>query len=326
MPMNRRLSRVSFAEQSAKDSAATAGQFRVGVSTGNIIQFGTDNNPLPSTWDSRITDATERTQAMPHGAFTVITMKKTIGAILKGLLGSHAVAGADPYTHTFSLANTLPYYSIFAEYDIGGQAEQHRMENMKFNSGEFSWAERGALMCALDVMGSAISFDQGPGSPTDERSSGGYFKSVGGSLNIDGASARVKSGGITIANELTEVIDGTKVLPDDVFEGMVGINVSLTVVPDNMDLWRKHLTGSASGTSVQDTPYEGSLDVTFADVETTTYSLRFDIDKMPFMAAFPASDPSGGPAEIVVEGVAIGDDNSSAISVVLINDESDYTS
>ena len=325
MPVQTRLARVGLAEQTGEGSPASGADYTIGVTEGQVHRVEVTEEALATTWETRVHSARERQGAVPGAEFTTIAMPKSIGRILKGLLGAVSTSGTSaPFTHDFTVADSLPWLTLFTRFG----AEYYEIDDAKLSQVEFSWDQTGALRAAVTAMGKTITFLDTSAftTGTEERPTDGYFRGVGGTFDVDGAGARVTSGTITISNEVESIIASNSITPDSVFESRAAIELSLTTVPDNLDDWRKFLTGSASGTSIAADPYTGALDLEFLASDDANHSLRFHTSSdVAFLADMPGADAEGGPAELTIEGFVLGATNSDAITVTLVNAESAYT-
>lgn len=104
---------LAFAKQTAKGTAATTATYQVPLTGGNIM-------PARSTSDVEETTTTRlRSQSFVEnvsveGEPEYAIRLPSLGLLLYGAMGAKAVTGAaDPYTHTFTLANTQPWMTFW---------------------------------------------------------------------------------------------------------------------------------------------------------------------------------------------------------------------
>lgn len=323
MAIQKRLSLVSLARQSAKGAAASAGTYKMGVSGGTIAGAEINEEDLPVTWSNRIAEGSDRISVLPGAEFDLVAMPKTIGLLLLGACGADTVAGAmAPYSHTFKSATDLPYLTLFGTY----AGEWLKMSDAKVDSLELTWEQTGAVRgkarfvgCDLDYL--AMAYTEG----TAERPADGVFKGAGGTFEVDGVSATIKSGSISIANGIEPIFGSASPTPEDVFPALQTVTFSLVVVPTSTSAFRTVLTGADDGTAISAAPYEGSAEAKF--ILDTDTDLTFNALNARIATDFPESDPAGGAAEVTLEGsIVIPPGGGDAYSVVLRNGIASYTS
>lgn len=320
MPVQKRIAQVSLAKQSAKGSAASAGTYQIGVSAGQVVNADVSEDVLPSTWSNRVAEGFDRTGVLPGAAFDFIAMPKTIGMLLYAACGTIADAGGGaPYTHTITPGTALPYLTLFSTFG----AEFYKIADCVADELELSWDSVGALKAKVKIAGCTLTF---PGSAytagTDERPSGGVLKGCGGTFQIDGADATIKSGSIKITNKVAPVYGSSAVQPADVFPAQHSMDVSLVVVPSDMTLWRKALTGATGGTTPQCVVQYGTAEQKWILDANTDLDLL--VSRMKFAVPFPDADPGGGPAEVTLEGMISNPTSGSAYTFTLRNNVASY--
>jgi hypothetical protein len=317
--LQKRLAQAGFAKQTGKGAAATAPEYVVGLAGGSLFTTEISENDLDTTWTNRVLQGHDRESVVPGLDGELVAMPKSLGVLLLGALGAPATTGVGPYTHAYTPTSDLPWLTIFSTYASTKQA----VVDAKIDKIEFSWEKTGALKCAVTVLGCTITFDSTWTGGTTEQVANGVLKGNGGTFQIDGASARVTGGSITIENALEPIVASYSVTPDEIAEGAVAITTSLTVVPDDLAMFRSVLTGSAGGTAVQADSHYGALSVGFLGAAGA--ALDVDASHVRFLTEMPEVDPSGGAAEITLEGaVADPGDGTDPFTVTLTNDVATY--
>lgn len=100
---------LGFARQSAEGAAAAAAAFRVRLSGGTVGPMRTIND-LAETSRDRLRARAYTSIVGVDGNPSMFARPPSLGLLLYLAMGARAVQGAgDPYTHTFTLANLLPY-------------------------------------------------------------------------------------------------------------------------------------------------------------------------------------------------------------------------
>lgn len=317
--LQKRIAQAGFAKQTGKGAAATAPEYVVGLAGGSLFTTETTENDLDTTWDNRVLQGHDRESVVPGLDGEIVAMPKSLGVLLLGSLGAPVTAGVGPYTHSYTPTNDLPWLTIFSTYASTKQA----VADAKIDKIEFSWEKTGALKCAVTVLGCEITFDSAWTGGATEQVADGVLKGNGGTFQVDGATARVTAGTVTIENALEPIIASYSVTPDEIAEGAVAISTSLTIVPDDLSLFREVLTGSAAGSSVQKGPQYGSLSLGF--LGSAGAALDVDATHVRFLTEMPEIDPAGGAAEITLEGsVADPGDGTDPFTVTLTNDVATY--
>ena len=116
------------------------------------------------------------------------------------------------------------------------------------------------------------------------------------------------------------------VTPGDVEEGKLSVSGSVTVKPDDMALYRKMVTGSASGTTLTGAMVYGSFEWTFTHSKETSHKLKVIATHVPFTCEFPSVDPNGGAAEVdfTFDNIGVTSRTGSPVTFELENDTASY--
>lgn len=315
MALQKRLTKVGLAKQTAKASIAANPSWNLGVTGGSVVSAPVTEEDLNPTWSTRMLEGRERTLVVPGAEYEFVAMPKTIGAYLMAVLGTVATTGsADPWTHTFTTADDLPYHTLWATLNSN---TYHQLKDVKLDELELTWNPAAALRAKAKWVGCDMAFlAAAPTGGTDERPGiDGALVATGGQFQVDGSTVRVKSGSIKFMNNLDVIRDATKVIPDDVFPGGAGVAVSLTVVPDDLLTFRKVITGATNGTTVSGSPLSGTCSLKW--VKDAQHDLTITVNKFYYATDYPEVDPDGGPVEITIEGVAAVAAAGAAYSAVL---------
>lgn len=318
-----RLVQMSLAKQAAKGTPAVAPAYTVGLTGGKVYDVELTESDLDTTWDNRVLSGFDREQAIPVSDASLVAMPKSIGLLLNLALGAVATTGAaSVYTHVFTVGQSLPYATVWGKIGSAGDAAQ--LSDAKLESLEFEWDKAGACKVKAKFIGCDIdtTVDFPVVGATAEVVSSGVLKGVGGSFQIDGAAARVTGGSIKITNTLETIVTSDSITPSDVFEGKVGIEVSLKVKPDDLSTWRKVITGTANGSGINAQPFYGSFDIGFVGPNAT--SLDFAASKAAWSTNLPDADPNGGAAELTLAGRLVIPATGSPITATLVNDVATY--
>lgn len=321
--LQKRLAKVGIAKQAAKGAVAASAAYDFGVTGGSVVQADVTEDDLNPTAASRVLEGVDRTFVVPGAGFDMIAMPGSIGLLLAGATGSTVTAGVGPFTHTFTpAADDVPYLTLFARY----AADYLQVPDCKIDELELEFDGVGAVRAKVKVMGLNLVFLGAAytvDANGDERVVGGNkLSTAGGALTIDGLAARITKGSIKIVNKLTAVQVATSVTPDELFPGQCEVTVSLTVLPDNLALWRKHLTGADAGNAISKAPFEGAIALEFLGVAPD--ALDFSAPRCAIALGMPEASPEGGPAEFAVEAKVLTPAAGAAYTFTLTNDVAAY--
>lgn len=314
---------VGIAKQTAKGSAASEPTYQFGVKGGQVAQVEVTQDVEDLTSGKRVAGHANRTMAVPGAQWTTRAWIDQVGLLLYAALGGYGVTGAGPYTHTFTLAESLPYLTVWGTLN----GNHHRLDDSKLDELELSWTGNEPV----EVGATFIGLDLTPGvsdpTPGDDVTCDTYLTPVGGTFKVDvdgatPAAAPITAGSVSIANGISaEPISGT-ITPDDVEEARADLNVSLTLKAANLNVWREAVFGSAAGTDISETVVYGSFELAFSQGSN---SLTLTGERVPFLCSIPDVSPSGGPGEITLEGMLLGCGSSDEpIEAVLVNSVADY--
>jgi hypothetical protein len=274
---------------------------------------------LNTTWSTRMIEGFERTEVRTTAELNAIATKGLIGQLLLAACGGHTVAGTGPYTHTLVEGSPLNYYTVFGRE----QDTYLAVHDAQCNRLELTFDRTQALRANSQWMGTDALILGTPWTATaDERVQTGYYNMGGGAFTIDGASANIQRGSIVIDNHHAPIPAAFQVTPIDVYPGALTVEMSFTVIPDDLSLWRKVVFGSAIGTAgISPVPYYGTVHQAW---KSGTDTLTFDTPAVKFMVAFPEANPEGGPVELEIEAKTAVNLAGAAFTWTLINGIATY--
>lgn len=297
MAVQDRITQVGIAKQSAKAAEADTATFQVGVTSGEVATLEITEEDLDVTWASRVLEGHDRTVVTPGASYETLAMPRSIGLFLALALGEETVTGSGPYEHTFRPGLALPYATLFARK----ASEYFKVGDARLSEIALTWETTGALRASVTFMGCTYTFlSDAYTADEDERPSGGVLKGAGATFEVDGQPAIVRGGTITINNSVAPIHGSNSALPADVFPEIVTCDVSLTIVPEDLALFRRVVTGSDSGSAVQPRPQYGAVKASWRVDDDT--DLTFHGDNVKFLCAFPSTNARGGPIEVTLEG------------------------
>lgn len=314
MAIQNRITQIGVAKQSAKASAAATATYQLGVNSGVVGSIDISEEELPITWASRLLQGHDRISAYPGASFETLALPLSIGTLLHAACGSDTVSGTGPYVHTIKPAITPPYLTFFGRKDT----EYFQVDDARISELELSWELTGALKVKVTMGGCAYTFRGSAYTATnDERPQAGVLKGAGGTFSLNSVAHTIKSGSIKISNGIEPIFGSDSVMPKDVFPQLHKVDVSLTIIPDNVLEFRRAVTGTTGGTTVQTTPFYGAA-VCQWKVDANTH-LTFNANRLKSMVAFPDTTAQGGPVELTLEGSIAEPSGSDAYTFVLNN-------
>jgi hypothetical protein len=323
---------VGIAGQTAMGVAAAEAVFAHTLTGGKLIDVPVEQNPDETTSGDRERSFAIRTGVSPSfGPWTSHAYLRSLGLYLLGVYGT-VVDGGVPgaYTHTYGVGDELPYLTAWSLIDV----EYQQVSDVKISELGLTWDGPGPLelsvngpACAVDA--NADAWDLPTGSD-DESGSDAFLIPTGGTFKIaaDGdapATALITGGEVKISNELETIPSSATLLPGLLAEKMLATEVTLKVVPENLELWRTILTGSASGSTPQEVPAYGSFEISFVEHGTGTGTLALRAHRVAFMCDFPDVDPAGGYVELDMAGVCFKTTTYPGVVPVLTNAVAEYS-
>lgn len=311
------LALLGLAKQTAKGGAATAPQYTIGLTGGTLGKVDIEQNDLDTTWDTRGQMGAERTGVVPGADIECIATPKLLGFLLKMILGTEVVSGSGPYVHTFTSGESQPYATLFGM--IGG-GNKTAISDAKLSELELSWDGSGSVKVKTTWVGCSYSLTSSwtPGATKESVAGGNTIRPAGGSITIGGTAFPTTAGSIKISADVEAIMDATTSLPSDVVEKDLSVDISLTVRPEDLALFKLAVTGSTTGTAL-------TTDVVYTTAAIQlqgpgTDEVTFSLPSWAIMAEMPEVDPAGGPAEIQVQGKGYrGSGGESPITAALTN-------
>ena len=321
MPIQSALALIGLAKQTAKGSAEAAPTFANGLTGGAVVSVDVAQSLNDQTSGSRMSGAVNRESVMPAVDYQTRMTPKSIGAMLHGALGSVATSGAGPYTHVITPADDVPYYTAFGK--LG--ANIYSVQDVKIDSLGFSFEQANPIEISASGMGTVIGFPATFTASVDE-SAASYLDTAAGTFKLDVDSgtpvvASIRSGSISIANNLNQIQLAGSISPSDIMVGRQEIECSFELIPENLNDWRTVVTGSSAGTTASADPVYGSFEITFSD---GTNSVKLEALRVAFTVDFPDADPAGGQVVLTLAGLVVKPSGGAALTATVINSQATY--
>lgn len=318
------LAKAGIAKQTARGTAATSATFGHGLTDGAILQVEVDQSIEEHTSGTRASGDVNRVAVNAGVELSARVHAKTVGLYAYAALGSVATTGAGPYTHACTIGDDLPYLTAFGKL----ANNFYSVQDVKIDELGFAWTGNEPLEMSVTGMGTALEVLGSDFTITSDETNAPYFTPVGGtfSIDVDGASgtaatAKINSGEVTIANNAEAIMVSGVITPDDVVVGRQEIEVSFEITPDNLNIWRTIVTGSASGTEASGTPVYGSFSCQFVSGSDT---LTISANRVAFTCDFPDADPAGGTITLALAGLVVSANGASPLTVSVSNSQASY--
>lgn len=235
---------LSLSLQAAKGTAAATGQYRTYLMGGGIGP-ARDVSDIEETSSSRLRSQSYVGEVSVEGEPQMAARARLVGLLLHAAMGAKAVSGAaDPWTHTFTLATTQPYLTIFR---MMGALLFERFTDCKLSQLVFESSAGGILTVTASVIGLT------PGSKTAAEVTV-LPETTEPFLHMDAKSqfvfegvvmSRISSSTITIGTG-AEASFGDGITGDAVDEGMNEVTIETEQTISDFALWNRFHYGSAT--------------------------------------------------------------------------------
>lgn len=326
MPLQSLTAILGLAKQASKGTLAANPTYSHGLTGGSPIVVDVAQAPNEVTAAQRVAFGLYRDAVKNGSSVETMAYMKALGLYLLGALGTDVVTGTDPYLHTYALGD-LPYLSVFAK---GLGAEIEAIRDCKVDELTLKWDGAKAVALSAKLAGTVFSYPASFTATTDETGSESYLVPVGGTFEVDvvgavPASAVVTGGEITVKNNLESIDPSAQVESSDQFEARQEHSLKLTIVPDDLAMFRAAVTGADAGAAVASGVPIGSVNLQFKESNGGAGTLDVTGTKVAFMTAFPDADPKGGPIQIELAGEAVmPSGGTSPLVFALSNDVASY--
>jgi hypothetical protein len=325
-------------KQTARGTAATpaipavavSGAYKMPFSGGNIGPVREVDN-LTETDSSRDRGTAYVTNGGVEGSPEFYVRGGSIGFWLNAVLGTDTAGGTLPnYTHTFTPADALNYYTIWRSM---GNTLWEAYRDCKVGSLAFSVEAGGALSATVGIQGlqaSRLTTDPsvapaiplvGSGTALDDAVFTYNDRPAAGIVTLGGsATALVRSFDLSIENNLTrQQTDG--LVPYDVVEGTREISLGFDLIFESLDEYNKFHYGGAAGVAIAPGIFTTSAAFTFN--KGTNNELSFTLPRIAYEEFSIEPNPGGDP--VVASVRAMGQRGATpVISVALKNQVAIY--
>jgi hypothetical protein len=235
---------ISVSLQAVKGTPAATGQFRSYLLGGGLGP-ARDINDVEETSSSRLRSTAYVGQISAEGEPQFAVRPNMIGAYLYAAMGGKAVTGAgDPWTHTFTLANTQPYLTLFR---MLGAGLFERFSDAKITSLQFASTAGGILAVTVGIAGLTPAFKTTAETTVQPETTEPFLHMDAKAQFVFEGSAvsRIRSSTLTIATG-AEATFGDSSTGDDVSEGMHEITLETEQTIVDFAAWNRFHYGTAS--------------------------------------------------------------------------------
>lgn len=251
------------------------------------------------------------------------------GLYFLAALGDVATTGSDPYTHVFTVGDSLPELIVWSQIDGGAV---RKIEGAKMDTLELSFDGNNPLTLGITLAGLTGSYGTvtfGTPSCFD-----GYFTCVGSTLKLSPDTDTpvtitndiVTAGNISISNNVEAKFGAGSITPKAIANGKCTISGSMTINCADETIQRTIETGTSSGTSLTGSMVYGSFEWDFVHTSEAGYSLKVEATRVPFTISAMTVDPEGNMLESTLswDNCLIANAADSPVTITLVNGESAY--
>ncbi len=334
--INTSIGLIGVALQTAKGTAATAPTYVHGLTGGQVFNLDRTVESDDVSCGVRAGTDSHIESIVPGADFDTYGYADVLPVYLYGALGAIASAAnagtgmSGYYNHTCTLGDTLPYMTLWGRMDGVMQS----VKDCKVSQIEMEFEGNKPLQFGITMLGTdaTLGLASFPGS-VDPSCFAGYYIPTGGTFKLDTASgtpavAAITQGSLSLDNACAAIALAGQVTPGDIEEGKLTSSGSVTVKPADDALYRKLITGSASGTAVTGTMVYGSFEWTFKHSKDAKKTLVVSATNVPFTCDFPDVDPAGGAAEFEFsfDNIGVAAAGGSPVTFTVTNEVEEYVS
>ena len=251
---------LAWAIQSAKGSAVADGSdvFRAYLAGGEQPHGEQVREDFEETTGGRMLSDSYVSQASVTGAPEFFVMPKSIGSLLYGVLGAKAVSGAgDPYTHTFTWATTVPYFTFWR---MLGNGLYEKLTDCIITHLKIHGESGKPLRVTPTIMGLTPTYlASSVAAASVEKTQRFMHYDGAGALKVEGtAVSHIRSFDLDVDNGAA-IVPGDSLTPNDVSIGRLTIEMATTQLVTDFTLWKRLMYASSTpsgGDPATSTPLE----------------------------------------------------------------------
>lgn len=254
------------------------------------------------------------------GSANVILRPSTAPLIFYGILGTKAVTGAGPYTHTITAASTKPFFTVWRS--LGGQLWEV-FRDCQFTGVNVQWGAGGDVTADCSITG--LSFTRLTSAPV-----GGTYDATEAPFRVPGyvstinsvVQANISEGNVNFEWGSTPI--QTNAITNSYLEpGAREISGSWNEVWEAVGRYAEVYYGSAAGTAASSTQFIAPFSFVFPHV-TAGHSLTLAAQRFAFQSAGATPDPGGDPLRVPIAGTVERPTSGSIATVTIGNAVATY--
>lgn len=268
--------------------------------------------------------------------FETLAYADALGLYAFGAMGNVVSTPAEGKTgyfkHVITLGSVLPLLTFWGQIGDTQESTVHRVDGCKVDTLGLTFEGNAPLDIAVTAAGIDATLFQSWADVVAPSCFDGYFVPTDGEFTIDTASQNpgevtVTQGNFELSNSLEAKRGAGRVVPNLLAEGKLTTSISMTTVPDDFDLLRKALTGSADGTKVSSKIVYGSAKWHFEHSEDSNCTLDVEFNNVPWNFEMPEIDPEGNAAEVEfsADDIGIASADGTPVTITIVNKVESYT-
>lgn len=332
MAMNPSIGLVGVAVQADRDTVAAAPTYLHGLTGGSPFGMSRSIANTAVACGSRSPSDAYVESIEYSGSVQSLCYPDAFGLWLYAALGADTVTAVEGkqgyYRHVFKSASKLPFLTVWSQFDTSVQ----RLEGCIAGTLEISATgnERLAMTASLLGMDGYVDVGTIPGN-AQASCYEGKFMTTDCEFKLDTASetpadALVSEATFTIENNASGLSSLGRANPRDIAVGNFSAGVSVTTIPDDITMYKKMVTGSASESHVSSKIVMGSVHAKFLHTDDANMTIDIEVGNIPFTADFPEVDPEGNEATIqfTSDAALVSAAGDSPIVITLVNKVASY--
>lgn len=251
----------------------------------------------------------------------------SLGTILKGLFPTDTSTGSgDPYTHTFSISGTTPWFTLFSRRpgDLYEKFTDGLLQEVTFEFSKDSPLRVGTTYMGKtsEILGSAYT-----AAATEVVSSTSeWFTPIGGTFKMDidsdtpVAVDNIATGTVRFSRNTDPEPTASSLSPSYFNRGVFEVGVSLDLIWKDYSAYRASYFGSVTGSTFSSDVVVGSVELEFAANYSDDHTLKIVLPSVALLVPeAPQPDAGGGAVRISIDGMGVKPASGSLATVVLKN-------
>ena len=335
MPINPSIGLVGAAVQTDRDAPAATPTFLHGLTGGSPFAASRSIANTPVACGNRGPSDARVDSVEISPSVETLCYPDVLGLYLYAALGAVSSsedtsgAGEGYYKHVFKMGPELPYLTLWSQVGVDNFTEADGCKCSELQIGA-TGNEHLSLNASFMGIDAKVGIDAIPGD-LDPSCYDGKYTTTDCTFKLDTASetpadALVSEATFTISNGTTALTSIGRATPRDIADGNLSAGVSVTTIPDDITMYKKMVTGSASSTAITGKVVLGSVYAKFVSTDDPRMTLEIEYAHVPFTADYPSVDPEGaeGTIQFSCDSAILTDPNESPVTVTLVNKVQSY--